>query len=269
MHDPGAEAALDWPELMPALASCVASLGEAGFDEQLLALLRRAVDIEQCMIFAYAGNDAVDCLLAANERQPRVADRLAELYAGGLFRQDPNYQRLRRLVDAGDDIGEAELTPMQAEAMPSAYRSHLFAFPDLVDKVSLAIPGEAGAYYLNLYRGSQAGPFTRADLAGLNALAPLLAGLIRRHYRHYLPHPQGYPRPASQLASDEESAVLAPLSERERQLCLYLLRGHTLKTAARELEVAVSTAETYRKRAYAKLGVPSKARLVALCRRTD
>lgn len=107
MHDPGTDTALDWPGLMPALASCVASLGEAGFDEQLLALLRRAVGIEQCMIFAYAGEDAVDCLLAANERAPRVADRLAELYTGGLFRQDPNYQRLRRLVNVGDDIGAA------------------------------------------------------------------------------------------------------------------------------------------------------------------
>lgn len=66
--------------------------------------------------------------------------------------------------------------------------------------------------------------------------------------------------------SPEETAVLAPLSERERQICLYLLRGHTLKSAAAELGVALSSAETYRKRAYEKLGVPSRARLVALTR---
>ena len=60
--------------------------------------------------------------------------------------------------------------------------------------------------------------------------------------------------------------MLVHLSEREQQVCLCLLRGHTLKSAARELEVAVSTAETYRKRAYDKLGIPWRARLVALCR---
>ena len=248
--------ALDWPALMPAVAACVTSLGERDFDEHLLALLRRAVAIEQCMIFAYAGDDAVDCLLADNRRQPRVAGRLAELYAGGLFRQDPNYQRLRQLADAGEEA--PELAPMQAEAMSPAYRSHLFAFPDLVDKVALAIPGGDGAYYLNLYRGTAVGPFSATDLAGLDALAPLLASLIRRHY--------GQARPGSVRPSEEEEAVLAPLSARERQLCLYLLRGHTLKSAAAELDIALSTAETYRKRAYAKLGVPSKARLVALCR---
>ncbi|MGQ4880755.1 helix-turn-helix transcriptional regulator [Billgrantia sp. LNSP4103-1] len=248
----------DWPSLIPATAECVARLGEADFDAALLALLRLAVNIEQCMVFAFDGRDEVDCLLAANERAPRVAGRLAELYTGGLFRQDPNYPRLRRRLDEGDDLDAAELMPMQAEAMPDAYRNHLFAFPDLVDKVSLTLPGHDSVYYLNLYRGSEAGPFIADDLARLNALAPLLASLIRRHY--------GQARSLSQRPSAEEAAVLAPLSERERQLCLYLLRGHTLKTAAAELDIALSTAETYRKRAYAKLGVPSKARLVALCR---
>jgi DNA-binding CsgD family transcriptional regulator len=263
MHEPSPDAALDWPGLLPAMAECVAAIGRDGFDEHLLALLRQAVGIEQCMIFAYAGDDEVDCLLAANERQPRVAGRLARLYAGGLFRQDPNYRRLRQLADTQGDSTDTELTTMQADAMSPAYRSHLFAFPDLVDKVSLAIPGQGGAYSLNLYRGTTRGPFTEADLACLDALAPLLASLIRRHYRLH----HGVTLPAAQRPSDEEAAVLAPLSERERQLCLYLLRGHTLKTAAAELEIALSTAETYRKRAYAKLGVPSKARLVALCRR--
>ncbi|KAA0010224.1 LuxR family transcriptional regulator [Billgrantia pellis] len=249
----------DWPSLVPAMAECVARLGEPGFDEVLLALLRQAVGIEQCMVFAFDGRDDVDCLLAANERAPRVAGRLAELYTGGLFRQDPNYQRLRRRLDEGSNLAAAEITPMQAEAMPDVYRSHLFAFPDLVDKVSLTLPGQESVYYLNLYRGSEAGPFDNNDLTRLDALAPLLASLMRRHY--------GQSRPLSQRPSIEEAAVLAPLSERERQLCLYLLRGHTLKTAAAELDIALSTAETYRKRAYAKLGVPSKARLVALCRR--
>ncbi|PMR74653.1 helix-turn-helix transcriptional regulator [Billgrantia endophytica] len=249
----------DWPALMPPIAECVARLGEAGFDEVLLALLRQAVGIEQCMIFAYDGADGVDCLLAANERQPRVAGRLARLYTEGLFRHDPNY---RRLADTASPA--MELAPMRPEAMPESYRGNLFAFPDLVDKVALTLRETEGAYTLNLYRGREVGPFDDNDLATLNALAPLLASLIRRHYRHHLT--QGNSGPTILSPSAEEAAVLAPLSERERQLCLYLLRGHTLKTAAAELDIALSTAETYRKRAYAKLGVPSKARLVALCR---
>lgn len=248
----------DWPSLLPGVAACIEAMGSDSFETQLLALLQQAVGIEQCMIFAYADNDEVDCLLAANQNKPRVAGRLARLYAGGLFRQDPNYLHLRRLVDNRENLSSEELTTMQGEAMSPSYRSHLFAFPDLIDKVSLNVAASDGAYYLNLYRDTQRGPFTSTDLACLNGLAPLLASLIRRHYSST--------RAGPEQPSAHEAAVLAPLSERERQLCLYLLRGHTLKTAAAELDIALSTTETYRKRAYAKLGVPSKARLVALCR---
>ncbi len=257
MSDPtrtACQPASDLPSLLAAAAACVDALGEASFESHLFALLRDTVRIEQCMIFAYDGHDGVDCLLAANERQPRVADRLARLYTEGLFRHDPNYQRLAEAGSPG-----MALAPMQPEAMPESYRGHLFAFPDLVDKVALTLRETQGAYTLNLYRGREVGPFDDSDLIFLDALVPLLASLLLRHY--------GQARPLSQRPSAEEAAVLAPLSERERQLCLYLLRGHTLKTAAAELDIALSTAETYRKRAYAKLGVPSKARLVALCRR--
>ncbi|MBB3329760.1 DNA-binding CsgD family transcriptional regulator [Halomonas campaniensis] len=249
----------DWPALLAAVAQCVAHLGSARFEEDLIALLHRGVGIEQCILFAYAEGDRMETRLVENSRYPKVAGRLAALYAGGLFRQDPHYARLRRLLAAGDDEAEGELAPMQTETMSPAYRRHLFAFPDLADKVSLLIPAGPVVYYLNLYRDLGRGRFRPEELATLGALLPLLASLIRRHYRQA--------RPAALPASPEEAAALAPLSARERQLCLHLLRGHTLKTAAAELDVALSTAETYRKRAYAKLGVCSRAALVGLCRR--
>ncbi|MGM0983135.1 MAG: helix-turn-helix transcriptional regulator [Pseudomonadota bacterium] len=249
----------DWPALLATLAECVTHLNTERFDGQLIALLRQGVGIEQCILFAYSGRDTMESLLVDNPRYPKVAGRLASLYAGGLFRQDPNYPRLRQLLEANTEQAGAELMPMPTEAMSPAYRSHLFAFPDLADKVSVVIPAGATVYYLNLYRDLGRGHFRAADLARLEALMPLLASLIRRHYRQV--HPAALP------ASHEEAEALKPLSQRERQLCLSLLRGHTLKTAAAELDIALSTAETYRKRAYAKLGVRSKARLVALCRK--
>ncbi|WP_254276273.1 LuxR family transcriptional regulator [Halomonas sp. 3H] len=249
----------DWPALLAAVAECVGHLGSARFEEKLIALLHRGVGIEQCILFAYAEGDRMATRLVDNSRYPKVAGRLAALYAGGLFRQDPHYPRLRRLLAEGDDESAGELAPMQAETMSPAYRRHLFAFPDLADKVSLLIPAGSVVYYLNLYRDLGRGRFRPEELAHLGELMPLLASLIRRHYRQA--------GPAALPASPEEATALAPLSARERQLCLHLLRGHTLKTAAAELDVALSTAETYRKRAYAKLGVRSRAALVGLCRR--
>lgn len=246
----------DWPALMALLADCVTTLGNETFGDHLTALLRRSLGVEQCILFAYTRGDAMTYLLVDNSRYPKVAGRLARLYAGGLFRQDSNYPRLRQLLQAGDGPAVAELIPMPEDMSP-AYRSHLFAFPDLADKASLVIPSPDTIFYLNLYRDLARGPFGRQDLEALRALTPLIASLIRRHYCRA--------RPAALPARHEDAKALQALSRRERELCLLLLHGHTLKTAAAELEIALSTVETFRKRAYAKLGVRSKAELLALC----
>lgn len=242
-------------EVLDALAACIDALGAPAFEESLLVLLRLVARSEQCMIFAYGRDDSIDCLLAVNERDPAVAQELARQYVRGEFRRDPNYASLRAAMNDGTDIAPRR---MVTEGMSADYRAHFFSFPDLVDKVSMAVAEGEAVYYLNLYRGALDGPFADADLTRLNRLAPLLASLVRRHFA---PRRRDREQPTR-----EELAVLRYLSDREQQVCLRLLRGHTVKSAARELDVAISTAETYRKRAYQKLGIPSRARLVALCR---
>jgi DNA-binding NarL/FixJ family response regulator len=53
----------------------------------------------------------------------------------------------------------------------------------------------------------------------------------------------------------------APLSPREKQLVLLLLRGMTLRQAAPELGLTVSTVATYSKAIYKKLGINSRVEL--------
>ncbi|MEQ5855241.1 helix-turn-helix transcriptional regulator [Halomonas sp. EF61] len=243
--------------LLDCLAGCIDALGSDDFEASLLVLLGATFGIEQCMIFALDRDDRLECLLASNERQPLLARRLAQRYAEGLYRLDPNYSTLRRL--ATEEARGATLAPMREADMSPAYQRHLFDFPELVDKVSLAVPVAEGVCYLNLYRGREQLAFSPEEVAELDALRPALASLVRRHY--------GLTRPTRLTAGPAEARALAALSERERALCLHLLRGHSLKSAARTLDIAPSTAETYRKRAYAKLGVSSKDGLVALCSR--
>lgn len=58
---------------------------------------------------------------------------------------------------------------------------------------------------------------------------------------------------------------LAFLSEREQQVCRAVLRGKKNEAIAAELDIAASSVITYRKRAYEKLGITSRAQLFALC----
>ena len=78
--------------------------------------------------------------------------------------------------------------------------------------------------------------------------------------------PEGAGGGAPREASNEESAWLQPfdLTAREQQVVGLLLRGYTLPQVGEQLGVTLNTARYYAKAIYRKLGIHSKAELIAL-----
>jgi DNA-binding CsgD family transcriptional regulator len=68
----------------------------------------------------------------------------------------------------------------------------------------------------------------------------------------------------SKLSQDLRSP-LNSLSQREKVICEAMLKGLTSDAIAWELDLSVNTVNTYRQRAYSKLGINSKSALFALC----
>ena len=66
------------------------------------------------------------------------------------------------------------------------------------------------------------------------------------------------------MPSESATAVVPPLSRRERQVLELLARGHTNREVAQRLTLSVKTIETYRSRLNDKLGLHSRADLVRL-----
>ncbi len=68
------------------------------------------------------------------------------------------------------------------------------------------------------------------------------------------------------MAADAEAAKLAdedPLSDREREVLRLLALGHTNQEIAKMLYISVRTAETHRAHIMQKLGLQTRADLVA------
>lgn len=64
------------------------------------------------------------------------------------------------------------------------------------------------------------------------------------------------------ILQDERYGRLEKLSPRERELCLLLVEGYTLKESAARLQIKYSTANTHVNGIYKKLGVNSRADLI-------
>ena len=156
-----------------------------------------------------------------------------------------------------------------------AYRNHFFDRNDLIDKTSTIGRVEEGAVLCNFYRmgGSWAVLERRSPPARAHPAARDGAdrGALPADARTRAP---GTPRRRN-CADRTRSLVhtivgkrVAPfdrLTSREREVCERIVLGYTSIGIGLDLDIAFSSVLTYRKRAYAKLGIGTQNELFALC----
>lgn len=233
----------------PALLALLDGLGEDDFLDRFLDWVHAVLGADQCMLFFCAVDKRVSTLLYKDFAQDESARALAHSYISERrYMQDPNFALLKECPPG--ELHVLHLEHLGNEMGPN-YRRRFFDEPGFKDKLSIIRGHEAGNYYLNLYR--RAGSFGEAfrDPEDEAAAARLLSSLLVKHY----------------LINQKMLAQgpLAFLSHREQQVCQAVLQGKKSELIADELGVSLNSVATYRKRAYEKLGISSRAQLFALC----
>lgn len=226
----------------------LSALGEAEFFNPFLTWLNSELGADQCMIFFCADGEKVSTLLFKDFNQTASGKKLAESYVTQrLYMQDPNFSTLKSSLPG--DVTLVRLADL-LDDMSLKYRNRYFDEPGFKDKLSVIYGSELGNFYINLYCRTT----TFEQIIPLDeqaAMGHLLGLLVSKHYQLN----------QSQL----NQGPLAFLSERERQVCAAVLQGKKSETIAYELDIAPNSVVTYRKRAYEKLGISSRAQLFALC----
>jgi len=223
------------------IEDCVAASGSDGFAARIVDLAG-STGVRQLMVFEMTG-DGVTCLLSRNYERVRTGEVLAGRYLDGWFRMDPLLPELMRLP-----AGQTHVRWMDdiIAKMPPDYFDIFFSEPGLSGKTTVLAAGLSRRMMVNFYHGEAGAPKPE------EALLSLIARLVLNHHESH--PPAGYP------------ACLAVLSERERQICLSVLGGKKAELIAGDLGLSPATIVTYRRRAYAKLGISSRGDLFALCR---
>lgn len=224
------------------IETCLAHLGDAAFLPGFLDLVE-CLDMDQIMIFAI-GDDRATCLVSRHFSRSALGGQLSAKYLDGWYRQDPLLPDL-----LATPPGEVRLRRMEdiAARMSDTYRRAFFDRPGLSGKTTLLAAGDRLRLFVNLYH-------SQPDAAPCDAdLARLIGRLALTHFSH--------------AAENALPSPLAALSAREREVCLGILSGQKAEAIAAQMHVAPSTVVTYRKRAYDKLGISSRAALFAICAR--
>ncbi len=134
---------------------------------------------------------------------------------------------------------------------------------DLGEKSKISI----GLY--NGYLGESSNPFGKDELAALRAVEPLVKQLIHSHWSGEILESD---KPKTVVDHSNISPMEAALknfgqpliTEREQQIAHLVLRGHSTKSAARELDISPETVKEHRKNLYRKLEINTQAQLFSL-----
>lgn len=146
----------------------------------------------------------------------------------------------------------------------SEFRQKIFDEAEITDECVL-VHGSANVQYaFALARTKRQSAFTTSELFYFRQMAELLFPLFELHARTAAARRTTAVPPGStpHAGFDERlSTQNVQLSRREYEICKLLLNGRTIPDAASHLDVKLSTAECYVKRAFGKLGIRTKREL--------
>jgi len=124
-----------------------------------------------------------------------------------------------------------------------------------------------GSTTLALVVGRRTRRFSRAELDRLRVVAPTVVGAMRGIW-HRKDNGKGPVRDGDdvhrRLTECFERFGESVLTERERQISQLLLRGHSSKSVARELDIAPGTVMVHKRNLFSKLGISSQYQLFSL-----
>ncbi len=229
------------PRAIPeALCPLIDSLGTPAFERQLFRSVEGMIGAGAAAVYVPLRTGLRPVLGDWQAGQGQLERHTTE-FAGRYASEDPAYRAF------GQMHGPLCLTTCVArEELPHPGHRLLMEEAGFVSRVVSLFP----RFSLHVLRGREHGELSDAMLERFAQAAPVLGSLISRHLRW----------------SSLEVRLLArcpALTPREAAVCSALLAGAPSREIAARLGIGLASVQTYRKRAYRKLGVGSLPELFA------
>ncbi len=245
--------------------------------EAIAALVGASGDLDMAdalgrVVGAVVMHDAT-CLLAFHRAAPpevlhhtmdaRRARHYLDRYLAGPYLLDPLYQLALRKDKPGICRCRDE-TPDRFRS--SEYFRQYYERTHLADEMDFLIDvGDDST--LVLVVGRWHNRFARSEIDALRWLEPIVRSSMRRIWSAWADRHSGDERDLSmhqRLTRCFEQFGESRLTKRERQITQLLLRGHSSKSVARELNIAPGTVMVHKRNLFSKLGITSQYELFSL-----
>ncbi|HMS05073.1 MAG TPA: LuxR C-terminal-related transcriptional regulator [Burkholderiaceae bacterium] len=240
------------PRLAVAL---MGAIGAPAFAERMLACVAAALPSSHCNVFGLRANGRTETVSTASALGEAAIMTADEYLRQGFDRKDSNTLWLIKRKPGRERqfwMGHQ----FAHEVADAHYRLLCYDSLGLRERLSLlAVFPDGYRVSVSLLRSHAYPDFGAADMAWLSAQAPLIAAAVMRHVEL-----TPLARADQGLARD----LLPGLPARERELLAHVLAGLSTREAAQAMGIALSTALTYRYRAFHRLGIRNQRELLGL-----
>lgn len=250
------------PSLLSRVGALIAAESTPDFPVRLAAFLRAITPYDFTVIFGYRGAsrpiDLFDDFPAA-KRAVFVTD-----YQAGPYLLDPFYLAATRPVTPA-------LYRMRDLAPDRFYQGEYFRSyyvqTGLAEEIGFFVDtGQGTMVVVSLMRATK--PFSTRDFVALADAAPVVEAAVARNWRSLAerfdrPAAPGHEGSPGQVKRTFQRFGAGQLTEREREVAEYTLKGYSAEALGQMLGIASGTVRIHRRNIYAKLGISSQGELFA------
>ena len=241
------------------LQSLIGWVGEPEFESALLAHLHPVVPAASYSIYQTGPGCDPQLFMSASWGIPDTTRSCWNAYLTGPHLDD------RTLTAPRQHQGQTLLCHITAPEVPVQHRARVYEAHGMAERVSVVQEKNDTVFAINFYRHTHQSPFSDAQLADFEAVAPALLSLAQKQIQLCPPmNMQAAPLQKVAHWSQRLTALHPGLTPRELAVCARLLMGMTQDGIARDLGLSLPTVKTYRNRAFSRLGIHFKNQLFAL-----
>lgn len=239
-----------------ALGDLIESVGRPSFSENLFRAVRSATGCEHLTVFTGSSGQAPQTAIIEGIGTPRWLHESNRKYINSHWRVDP----IRHIEAAPQSASSSLVLVDPHELANTTYRNDCFTSVNLFSRASIVRTRDGRRIQFNLYFSDRRA-FDPTVCQYLYDTAEIMDALLRRHSIH---DGRNVHRLDQRNIGDRLRMVAPSLTQRELQVCSYIAQGLSSEGISLELSISINTVLTYRKRAYARLGISTQNELLQL-----
>jgi len=246
-------------EAFKSLGAMISAVGTPSFWRALAELCSCVAESSGPMIYTFSRKQHPRVLFPESRLEER--DLYINSYLRAAYSTDPYYTAFLEKTPARL-YTLREIAP--ADFYQTEYFGEYYRHTNVADEVAYLVSvADDTAIHISLTRLWSEPTFSEAEVESLRTLEPVVMAAVERHLEQCPLQGAEFDDEGegSQLETAFEAFGRDELSPREREVAQLLLRGHSPRSVADQLDLSIDTVRNHRRNIYRKLDISSHSEL--------